>query len=50
MVDWVAVNACLPFRRTLEERARRKEMWAAIDVNANGYVSLAEITKVQANQ
>ena len=27
-------------------QARRKDMWARIDVNGNGYVSLAEITKV----
>jgi hypothetical protein len=46
MVDWERVNARLPFHRDPGGRARRKEMWTAIDVNANGFVSLAEITRV----
>ena len=25
---------------------KRKEMWASMDVNGNGYLSLAEVTKV----
>ena len=26
---------------------KRKEMWASMDVNGNGYLSLAEVTKVR---
>ena len=29
-----------------EAYAKRKEMWTAMDVNGNGYLSLAEVTKV----
>ena len=47
MVDWVAVNKSLPYKRTVEEKALRRKMWQGIDVNANGFVSLAEITKVR---
>ena len=29
-----------------DEYAKRKELWDAMDVNGNGYLSLAEVTKV----
>ena len=32
-----------------EAYAKRKEMWTAMDVNGNGYLSLAEVTKVPTN-
>ena len=44
MVDWERVNSRLPYGK--EEKEKRKEMWKAIDVNDNNYVSLSEITRV----
>jgi len=44
-IDWDEINAKLPFDRTEEEFAQRKELWDGIDVNGNGFLSLAEITK-----
>ena len=29
-----------------DDYAKRKELWDAVDVNGNGYLSLAEVTKV----
>ena len=29
-----------------EDYAARKELWEAVDVNGNGFLSLAEVTKV----
>ena len=45
-IDWVDVNKRLPYKRTDEEKEKRKQLWRGIDINGNGYVSLAEITKV----
>ena len=50
MIDWALVNSRLPHQRTPEQRAARKELWARIDVNGNGHLSLAEITKVPMEQ
>ena len=36
----------LPYARTPEARRQRRRMWEAIDVNDNGFVSLAEVTRV----
>ena len=47
MVDWVRVNARLPYGAGEEARQRRREMWEAIDVNDNGYASLSEVTRVR---
>ena len=44
-VDWDAIRKALPFRKTPEEYERRNEMWNVLDVNGNGYVSLAELDK-----
>jgi len=44
-IDWEEINAKLPYARTEDDFGARKEMWDGIDVNANGYVSLAEVTK-----
>jgi len=44
-VDWDEVNAKLPYARTKEEYVARKELWEAFDVNGNGFLSLAEVTK-----
>merc|ERR1712029_1075070 len=39
------VNEKLPFQRNKDAYDKRKEMWASMDVNGNGYLSLAEVTK-----
>merc|ERR1711892_545850 len=44
-IDWEEVNAKLPHARTKVDFAARKELWDAMDVNGNGYLSLAEVTK-----
>merc|ERR1711936_1149932 len=44
-VNWEQVNAKLPFARNKAAFSRRKDMWTAMDVNGNGYLSLAEVTK-----
>merc|ERR1712168_1363974 len=44
-VNWEQVNAKLPFARNKAAFSRRKDMWTAIDVNGNGFLSLAEVTK-----
>ena len=46
-LDWADINSKLPFSREEEEAERRKEMWAGIDVNGNGFVSLSEVTTVR---
>ena len=30
-----------------DDYTKRKEMWEGMDMNANGYLSLAEVTKVE---
>jgi len=44
-VDWEEVNSKLPYARNKDDFAKRKELWDAVDVNGNGYLSLAEVTK-----
>merc|ERR1711893_370762 len=44
-VPWETINEKLPFQRNKDAYAKRKEMWASFDVNGNGYLSLAEVTK-----
>ena len=48
-VNWEQVNAKLPFARNKAAFSKRKDMWTAIDVNGNGFLSLAEVTKVTKN-
>lgn len=43
--DWDALLAKLPIKKNNEERALRKKMWNAIDMNGNGYTSLAELDR-----
>ena len=45
-IDWADINSKLPFSREAEDTERRKEIWADIDVNGNGFVSLSEVTMV----
>jgi len=44
-IDWEDIRAKLPFEKTPEEKEKRKELWKCIDINGNGYASLAETTK-----
>jgi len=44
-IDWDEINSKLPFARTKEDYEARKELWEAVDVNGNGFLSLAEVTK-----
>ena len=46
-INWAIINSRLPYARTGEDREQRRKMWRAIDVNDNGFVSLAEITRVR---
>merc|ERR1711892_531273 len=44
-INWALINSRLPYARTREQYDERRRMWRAIDVNDNGFVSLAEITR-----
>ena len=44
-VDWDAIRNALPFRKTPEDFARRKEIWKRCDLNKNGLVSVFELHK-----
>jgi len=44
-IDWAAINAKLPYKKTPEQKAKRKEIFDGFDVNSNGHVSLAEVDK-----
>ena len=43
--DWEGLLQRLPIKKTAEERAKRRKIWDAIDMNGNGYVSLAEFDR-----
>ena len=43
--DWEGLLQRLPIKKTAEERAKRRKIWSAIDMNGNGYVSLAEFDR-----
>lgn len=43
--DWNKLISKLPVAKNAEERKKRREMFSAIDMNGNGYVSLAEIDR-----
>ena len=46
-IDWESINAKLPFQRTDEEKAKRRELFKQFDPNSNGYLSLAEVRKTK---
>ena len=46
-IDWESINAKLPFQRTDEEKAKRRELFKQFDPNGNGYLSLAEVSKTK---
>lgn len=43
--DWNGLLQKLPVKKTPEERQKRLQMWKAIDMNGNGYASLAELDR-----
>ena len=44
-IDWKHISETLSFEKDPESFARRTNLWKQIDVNGNGYVSLAEVDK-----
>jgi Ca2+-binding EF-hand superfamily protein len=44
-IDWSSIPKKLPFERTPEARSQRRRLFSQLDVNANGYLSLAEVDK-----
>lgn len=44
-IDWAAISSKLPYEKTAPAKAQRDDLWKGIDVNANGYLSLAEVDK-----
>ena len=44
-IDWALLKQRLPYKQTPEAKALRDELWKGIDMNGNGYVSLAEVDK-----
>ena len=43
--DWEGLLQRLPIKKTAEDRAKRRQLWNSIDMNKNGYVSLAEFDR-----
>lgn len=43
--DWEGIAASLPYQKNAAQKQRRQEIWDEMDVNGNGYLSLAEIDK-----
>ena len=43
--DWEGLLQKLSIKKTNEDRAKRRQLWNAIDMNGNGYVSLAEFDR-----
>ena len=43
--DWEGLIKKLPVEKTNESRAKRKELWNAMDMNGNGFLSLAEFDR-----
>ena len=43
VIDWAALSAKLPTSKSEEDKAKRKQLFRAIDGNGNGYLSLAEL-------
>ena len=43
--DWEILIKSLPIKKTEEDRVKRKKLWDAMDMNRNGFLSLAEFDK-----
>ena len=44
-IDWALIRKQLPCEKTPEQKAQVDHLWQLIDLNQNGYVSLAELDK-----
>ncbi len=44
-INWDAIREKLPYGRDPQTKAKRDKIWGGIDINGNGYVSLAEVDK-----
>ena len=44
-IDWDAIREALPIRKNAEDYQARSKLWQGVDINGNGYVSLAELDK-----
>ena len=42
---WALLQEKLPYAKTDTDKEKRNEQWSKIDVNGNGYLSLAEVDK-----
>ncbi|KAL7543261.1 hypothetical protein ACHAXR_012763 [Thalassiosira sp. AJA248-18] len=42
---WATLKEKLPYERTDDQKKKRMDQWQQIDVNGNGYLSLAEVDK-----
>ena len=42
---WEELREKLPYGASEEDTAKRNKMWGSVDVNSNGYLSLAELDK-----
>ena len=45
VIDWEKINRNLPYGRTPGDLRQRRGLWRALDVNDNGFLSLAEVTR-----
>ena len=45
-IDWAEIRSKLPFERTEEQKAKRKDLFTQFDPNGNGFLSLAEVSKM----
>ena len=45
-IDWAEIRSKLPFERTEEQKAKRKDLFMQFDPNENGFLSLAEVCKI----
>ena len=43
--DWDGLMSKLPVAKTSEDKKKRKELFSSIDMNGNGFVSLAEMDR-----
>ncbi len=45
-IDWESINTKLPIEKNEEDKGKRKELFKQFDPNGNGYLSLAEVSKI----
>ena len=45
-IDWTELRTKLPFERTEEQKTKRKDLFTQFDPNGNGFLSLAEVSKI----